>query len=205
VISVGILAAAIFFGSLAFISVSASRMLCADVEAAPDGPPTGKPPVIALVGGAAVVGGLIIATGATPEQIVLSALVVFVMVACWCTDMICGILPDVVTLGALALLAVLAFIQRDWQMALSAFFIFVPFAGAAIFTRGLGMGWGDAKLVAITGAALGAPLALVALAGACGAAALGHRIAGWPKSTPIALAPYIAAATSLALPLRFLH
>lgn len=180
-------------------------MLCADVEAAPDGPATGKPPAIVLVGGAAILGGLIVAIGATPQQIGISALVVFVMVACWCTDMICGLLPDVVTLGALALLAVFAFIQRDWQMALSAFFIFVPFAGAAIFTHGHGMGWGDAKLVAITGAALGAPLALLALAGACGAAAIGHRIAGWPKNTPIALAPYIAAATSLALPLRFLH
>ena len=116
----------------------------------------------------------------------------------------CGLLPDVFTLGPLALLAVFAFIQRDWQMALSAAFIFVPFAGMAAYTRGHGMGWGDAKLVTITGAALGAPLALLALAAACGAAAIGHRIAGWPK-TPIALAPYIAAATSLALPLRFFH
>ncbi len=135
-IGLGIAAAIIFFGSIAFIAAYASRMICADVEPAPDGPRAGKPPVIALVVGAAILGGAIVAAQATPAQIGLSVLVVFAMVACWCSDATCGLLPDVFTLVPLALLAVFAFIQRDWQMALSAAFIFVPFAGmAALHTR----------------------------------------------------------------------
>jgi prepilin signal peptidase PulO-like enzyme (type II secretory pathway) len=86
----------------------------------------------------------------------------------------------------------------------SAGIIFVPFAIAAMFSRGQGMGWGDVKLVALTGAVLGAPLALIALALACLAAAIGHRISR-ARQTPIAFAPYIAAATAIALPLGLVH
>ena len=74
-------------------------------------------------------------------------------------------------------------------------------AAAAIFSRGMGMGWGDAKLVAISGAVLGLPLGVLALAAACAVAAVLHRLLRG-KGSPIAFAPYIAAATALALPLR---
>ena len=66
------------------------------------------------------------------------------------------------------------------------------------------MGWGDAKLVAVSGAALGVPLALFTLAIACVAAVVGHRIAG-AKAAPIAFAPYIAALTGIALPLGMIR
>ena len=62
------------------------------------------------------------------------------------------------------------------------------------------MGWGDAKLVAVSGAALGLPLVVLTLAAACAAAAVIHRIVRGARA-PIAFAPYIAAATGLALPL----
>jgi prepilin signal peptidase PulO-like enzyme (type II secretory pathway) len=66
------------------------------------------------------------------------------------------------------------------------------------------MGWGDAKLVALTGAALGAPLGAVALAVACVVAVVVHRFAG-ARQAPIAFAPYIAALTGAALPLGLTH
>ena len=201
---IGIIAAALFFGSIAFIAVQASRAACNGVLPAPDGPPPSKPPDVVLIVAAALLGGLVVALGAAPAQIAIAALVVFALVACWCSDMLCGILPDVFTLAPLGLLLVFALTQRNWGLIFSALVVFVPFAGAAAFSRGYGMGWGDAKLVAIVGAALGAPLAVFALFFGCAAAVVGHRVAGWP-SRPIALAPYIAAAAGIAIPLGLLH
>ena len=201
---IGIIAAALFFGSIAFIAVQASRAACNGVLPAPDGPPPSKPPDAVLIVAAALLGGLVVALGAAPAQIAIAALVVFALVACWCSDMLCGILPDVFTLAPLGLLLVFALTQRNWGLIFSALVVFVPFAGAAAFSRGYGMGWGDAKLVAIVGAALGAPLAVFALFFGCAAAVVGHRVAGWP-SRPIALAPYIAAAAGIAIPLGLLH
>ena len=201
---IGIIAAALFFGSIAFIAVQASRAACNGVLPAPDGPPPSTPPDAVLIVAAALLGGLVVALGAAPTQIAIAALVVFALVACWCSDMLCGILPDVFTLAPLGLLLVFALTQRNWGLIFSALVVFVPFAGAAAFSRGYGMGWGDAKLVAIVGAALGAPLAVFALFFGCAAAVVGHRVAGWP-SRPIALAPYIAAAAGIAIPLGLLH
>jgi hypothetical protein len=201
---IGIIAAALFFGSIAFIAVQASRYACNGVLPAPDGPPPSTPPDAVLIVAAAVLGGLVVALGATTTQIAIAALVVFALVACWCSDMLCGILPDVFTLAPLGLLLVFALTQRNWGLIFSAFVVFVPFAGAAAISRGYGMGWGDAKLVAIAGAALGAPLAVFALFFGCAAAVIGHRIVGWPQR-PMAFAPYIAAATGIAIPLSLLH
>jgi prepilin signal peptidase PulO-like enzyme (type II secretory pathway) len=198
---IGIAAAAAFFGCIAFIAEQLSRLVCAGVTPADDGPPPATPPPVAvLVVAAALLGGLLMARGTTPLQIGAATIVVFALVACWCSDTLCGIVPDIFTLGPLAALFLLAAAQRDWGIVVSALIIFAPFAVAAIFSRGYGMGWGDAKLVAISGAALGAPLALLTLAIACVAAVVGQRI-GKVRSGPIAFAPYIAAATAIALPL----
>ena len=87
---IGIIAAALFFGSIAFIAVQASRAACNGVLPAPDGPPPSKPPDAVLIVAAALLGGLVVALGATPTQIAIAALVVFALVACWCSDMLCG-------------------------------------------------------------------------------------------------------------------
>jgi prepilin signal peptidase PulO-like enzyme (type II secretory pathway) len=201
---IGIALAAVFFGCIAFIATYLSRAVCAGVSPAPDGPAAGTPPYVILIAAAAVIGGALVALAATPLQIGIAAIVVFALVACWCSDTICGMVPDVFTLAPLAALLLFAIAQRQWELVASAVIVFVPFAGAALFSRGNGMGWGDAKLVAIVGAALGAPLAVFALAVACVAAVIGHRLARSGRG-PIAFAPYIAAATGIALPLGFLR
>ena len=89
---IGIIAAALFFGSIAFIAVQASRAACNGVLPAPDGPAPSKPPDVVLIVAAALLGGLVVALGAAPAQIAIAALVVFALVACWCSDMLCGIL-----------------------------------------------------------------------------------------------------------------
>lgn len=201
---IGIALAAAFFGCIAFVATQLSRAVCAGFSPAPDGPAPGTPPNLILVAAAAVIGGSLVGFSATPLQIGIAAIVIFALVACWCSDTMCGMVPDVFTLAPLAAIVLFALAQREWELVASAIIVFVPFAGAALFSRGHGMGWGDAKLVAIVGAALGAPLAVFALAVACVAAVIGHRITRGGRG-PIAFAPYIAAAAGIALPLGFLR
>lgn len=198
------LLAAFFFGCVAFIATQSSTSVCRDIAPADDGPPTAKPPYAVLVAGAAAVGAILVVQGQHPLQLGIAAIVIFALVACWCSDALCGFLPDTFTLGPLAALLLFALAQRDWEIIVSAAIIFVPFAAAALFSRGLGMGWGDAKLVALTGAALGAPLGALTLAVACAAAVIVHRFTG-ARQGPIAFAPYIAALTGAALPLGLAH
>ncbi len=138
--------------------------------------------------------------GVPPLQIAVDAVVVFALVACWCSDSLCGIVPDVFTLIPLAIVLLLSIVRGNWWAVASAAILLAPFAVAAMMSRGRGMGWGDVKLVALAGAALGAPLGLLAMAAACIAAVVGYKIKGI-RQGPIAFAPYIAAAIGFALPL----
>jgi prepilin signal peptidase PulO-like enzyme (type II secretory pathway) len=199
-----IFVAAVFFGSIAVIAMQISRAYCANILPADDGPPPGTPPYAPIALGCAAVGGLLFAGGATPLQLGIAAIVEFSLIACWCSDTLCGIVPDLFTLAPLGALLLFSFAQRDWGTMLSATIAFAPFAAAALVSKGYGMGWGDAKLVALCGAALGAPLAVFTLALACAAAVVVHRIGG-AVGRPIAFAPYIAAATGIALPLGLAH
>lgn len=201
---IAIAAAAVFFGCVAFFGAYVSRLVCAGVAPADDGPAPGRAPAVVLVAAGALLGGALTATGATPLQLGIGAIAVFALVACWCSDATCGIVPDLFTLVPLAALLFFAFAQRDWMTIASAGIVFLPFAIAAIASGGRGMGWGDVKLVALSGAVLGAPVALIVLALACLAAGIGHWIRG-ARNAPIAFAPYIAAATGIALPLGIAH
>jgi prepilin signal peptidase PulO-like enzyme (type II secretory pathway) len=195
---------ALFFGCIAFIATQLSTSVCRNIEPADDGPQTSKPPYAVLVVAAALLGAIFAVQKQPPLQLGIAAIVIFALVACWCSDALCGFLPDTFTLGPLAALLLFAFAQRDWEIIVSATLVFLPFAAAAVFSRGLGMGWGDAKLVALTGAALGAPLGALTLTVACVVAVIVHRFAG-SRETPIAFAPYIAALTGAALPLGLMH
>lgn len=196
--------AALFFGCIAFIAVQASSAVCANIEPADDGPAPGSVPYVVIIIAAGAIGAILTYLNTPPLQLGVAAIVIFALAACWCSDAICGFLPDAFTLGPLAALLLFALAQRDWGLIVSALIIFVPFAVAALFSRGIGMGWGDAKLVALTGAALGAPLAAFTLAIACVAAAFVHWLSGG-RTRPIAFAPYIAVLTGLALPVGLLH
>jgi leader peptidase (prepilin peptidase)/N-methyltransferase len=197
---ISIIFSVVFFGCLGFLGVELSRIACARVTPLDGAPPLGEPPVIALVAGAAFIGALLVVRGAQPLQIGEFALVVLALVACWSSDSLRGIVPDVFTLVPLAILLLLSISRRDWLSVASAAIAFVPFAIAAFLTKGRGMGWGDAKLVALAGVALGAPLAILAMIVACIAAVAGYQIKRI-KAGPIAFAPYIAAAVGVALPL----
>ena len=111
-----------------------------------DGPRVGKPPyVLLLIAAAAALGAFLAYRSTPPVQLGIAAIVIFALVACWCSDALCGFLPDAFTLAPLAALLLFSIAQHDWEVVISAVIVFVPFAIAAIFSKGYGMGWGDAE------------------------------------------------------------
>lgn len=196
----GIIISIVLFACVALLAVELSKFVCARVTPLEGAPPASEPPTILLTLGAAFLGALLVTRGASPIQLVIFGVVVFALVACWASDSLKGILPDVFTLIPLAIVLIAGAIERNWLVLVSALVMFVPFAVAALSTKGRGMGWGDVKLVTLAGAALGAPLAMVAMIVACLAAVVGYRVKHI-KSGPIAFAPYIAIAVGAAIPL----
>ena len=197
-------AAAIFFATHCRHCDAGEPLRCAGSNAAEDGPPPGSRPTWCSSSpprSSAVAARYL---ACTPVQIGIATIVVFALVACWCSDAICGIVPDVFTLPTLAALLLFAVAQRDWGMMFSAAIVFAPFARRRSSHGATEWGGATSKLVAVSGAALGAPLAVFALAAACAAAVVVHRFAG-ARRGPIAFAPYIAAFTGRALPLGLAH
>jgi prepilin signal peptidase PulO-like enzyme (type II secretory pathway) len=197
---IAVLAGGAFFGCVAYLGIVLSRLVCTNIMPFEDGPPTGRPPVPWLILGSAALGMLLVARGALPFQLGLISLVTLALVASWCSDTMCGIVPDIFTLGPLGAIVLFAVLHGSWWLLVSAAVPFLPFAIAAAMSHGRGMGWGDVKLTALAGAVLGAPLGLLTLALACIAAVVGYRLKHI-KTGPIAFAPYIASAIAAALPL----
>lgn len=198
--ALSVLVAALFMGCVAALAGELSRGACARITPFADGPAPSRPPIVALVAGSALLGGVLAALSVQPLELFPFAVAIFALVGCWCSDALCGILPDSFTLGPLAVLLAFSVVRRDWWVLGSSAMVFVPFAVTSAATRGKGMGWGDTKLAALAGAVLGGPLGFVAMAVACAAAAAGYKIKRI-RNGPIAFAPYIASAVALAMPL----
>ncbi|HTD35236.1 MAG TPA: prepilin peptidase [Candidatus Elarobacter sp.] len=187
---------ALLFACAAIAGVLAAAAICSRVQGYADGPKSGVPPVVALVAGAALIGGIAGAHGA-PARVGLVAIVAGAFVAAWYCDVARGVVPDVFTLGPLAVIAIMAFAWHDPRMVVSSLIVTVPFSIAAYLSRGRGMGWGDVKLAAVAGALLGASNALLALALAAFAAAVNAKFRRDSALQPLAFAPYLIGATAL--------
>jgi leader peptidase (prepilin peptidase)/N-methyltransferase len=201
---VGIVIGIVLFACIALLAVELAKAVCARVEPLDGAPPSGEPPTIVLTAAAAFLGAALVARGVSPLEFVTLGILTFALAASWASDSLRGIVPDVFTLIPLGLLLLLAIVQRDWIVLVSAAVLFVPFAAAAWMTKGRGMGWGDVKLVTLAAAALGAPLTMLAMVVACIAAVIGYRLKRIGGG-PIAFAPYIAAAVGVAIPLGMGH
>ena len=191
-------AAALVFGCLAWFGVVLSARVCRDLPRLEDGPPPGRAPVQLLVAGSAIVGALLVWHQTPVVQVLLMGVVCMALVAAWCSDAAHGIVPDVFTLGPLVLILAVAVALGAWWLLFSALVPLVPFAIAALLSKGRGMGWGDVKLVALGGALLGMQVAVIAFACASLAAVLVQRRRGISHG-PIAFAPYLVAAIGLSL------
>ncbi|MBD5632837.1 MAG: prepilin peptidase [Candidatus Eremiobacteraeota bacterium] len=189
---------ALVYGCAAYLVVQLSAFVCKDIAAFDDGPRPGRPPSVALVAGAAVCGAALAYRGAGYPALALAALLVLSLVACWYSDVRCGILPDIFTLVPLGIVLAIALWSRNPAPFFAAAVVVIPIGGTALLSKGRGMGWGDVKLMALGAAVLPLGSVLLAFSAACivavVAAALRRR-----RYEPIAFAPYLSGALALVL------
>ena len=190
--------AAAFFGAAGWAGTIAADALCANRTPFDDGP---QPVAYApwhIAAAAACVGAGVALHGAAGVHLLLPAFVTFALAGCTAADLRCGILPDALTLGPLAVVVAAGAAAHDTSPALGAFALFVPFAFGAVLSRGRGMGWGDVKLAALGGALLGARDATLAfLLAALAAYVIARRTGGVRR--PVAFGPYLAASIAATL------
>lgn len=190
---------ALFFAAAGFLGIVLASTIVPRLQRFEDGPPPGTSPDYAIVGVCAVLGAIVTPHAGSSAEIAFLAIIFVALAAIWHTDVRTGIVPDVFTLGPLAIIALVAVIERDWMLLVSMALPAIPFAIAAWMSKGRGMGWGDVKLVALGAAVLGAQTATLAFAIACVAAVLvaflKHR-----SAQPIAFAPYLVGAIAIAIP-----
>ncbi len=190
--------AAALFGAAGYAGAFSARRICAAAAPLPDGPPPGRPSTMVLVACACTAGVVEGVRGADLPELILAAVLCCALVGIWYSDVRRGIVPDVFTLIPLALVLAVASVSHQWGVLASAGIVFVPFAVAALASRGLGMGWGDVKLVALGGAVLGWESAVLAFGCACAVAVI-VTLARKRRHEPLAFAPYLVAAIALPL------
>ncbi|MDE2573618.1 MAG: prepilin peptidase [bacterium] len=195
-----LLAGGVIFGCAAVCGIALATLWCSRSAPLEDGPPPGAARPVALVAGAVLLGIVLVWRGAPLRELGLSALLCIPLAGVWYSDAVKGIVPDAFTLVPLAIVAVYVVTHQAWWLALSAVVPFVPFALAALLSKGRGMGWGDVKLVALGGAVLGAQISLLAFALACLAAVVVSYARG-RRGGAIAFAPYLTSAIALAIPI----
>lgn len=115
----------------------------------------------------------------------------FALAAAAASDLACGSIPDLLTLGPLAAVFAGFALHAQFAPLLAAVVVALPFAVVAAGSRGRGMGWGDVKLVALGAVLLGLPAAVTAFVAAGLAAFVLPRFRGVHRG-PIAFAPYLA-------------
>jgi prepilin signal peptidase PulO-like enzyme (type II secretory pathway) len=193
-----VLIATIVFGCVGYLSIQLSARVCKGVVPFEDGPAPGRPPVTLLVIGSAVVGMSLALRGVQVPTLAIVALITVSLVACWYSDVLCGIVPDYFTLIPLGIWFAFSLIDHNYKPFVGALFVFVPFAVFAVLSKGRGMGWGDVKLATLGAAVLGPPAAMLAFAGACLVAVFVAAIRK-RRTEPIAFAPYLAGAIAAAI------
>jgi prepilin signal peptidase PulO-like enzyme (type II secretory pathway) len=191
---------AFIFGAAALIGVTGAIALLPSLKAFDDGPAPVRVNPYALVVGAAVLGAFMAWRHIPMPELLVSAVLSGVLAAIWLCDARTGIVPDIFTLVPLGLAYVDAlFAHQIAQVLISSAVVFAPFALGAFFSKGRGMGWGDAKLAALAGAMLGMMLATFSLGVASLVAVIVASIRFRSKPVPIAFAPYMVAAIALGI------
>jgi prepilin signal peptidase PulO-like enzyme (type II secretory pathway) len=195
---------ALLFALAGWIGVAVADLLCAGYLPNPDGPEPIRFERRHLVVAAACVGIAVAARMPSLPQLAIGTIAIFALAGCAAADLACGMLPDVLTLGPLLVVFGFSVVSENPLPAAGAAFVFLPFAAAAFFSRGRGMGWGDVKLATFGGALLGAKDATLALFAAGMAAFLIARHSGL-RGKPIAFGPYLAASIAATFALLGIH
>ena len=194
----GMLLTATAFAAFAYAGALAALTYWSTVPPLDGSPTPQSPPVTILVCAAAVIGAACALRGAPTGTLAIVGAMVGVLTAIWCVDITRGIVPDALTLVPLAGLLIAGLLTGRWYVLLAAAVPAIPFAIMAWRTKGLGLGWGDVKLVALGGALLGMQTAILAFALAAVGAILVARIRR-RTTEPLAFGPYLV--TAIAVPL----
>lgn len=195
---------ALFFAAAGYLGSLLGLVFAEHLPRLEGAPPQSRAPVSALIAGCAVIGAVVVTHAVSPGQVMEIAIICVALAAIWITDARRGLVPDVFTLGPLALILLVALWQHEWRLFVYALLPAAPFAVAAALSRGRGMGWGDVKLVALGGAVLGFEFSVAAFALACLAAVAVNYLRG-QKRGAIAFAPYLATAIGVAIPIGMLR
>jgi prepilin signal peptidase PulO-like enzyme (type II secretory pathway) len=195
-----VLLSMVAFAICSALGLYVSRLVCADIESFPDGPPSGNPYPRCVIGVCCVLGGVSAARGLPPVMLAIFCLVCGVLAAIWYADIVRGIIPDIFSLLPLAAIAIASGLSGRWEVVISAVIPMIPFAIVAAMTRGRGMGWGDTKLAGLGGALLGMQDAVLSFGIASLAAILISRFRT-DRARPIAFGPYLI--VGIAVPLAF--
>lgn len=194
---------AVFFFAAGYLGVLLAESIVHRLQPFDDGPTPQSPPTALMLAACAAIGAVVTSHASSPAQVGFVAILCVALTGIFYVDLKTGIVPDIFTLGPIAIILAVALLQRDWILLISGIIPVIPFALAAYLSKGRGMGWGDVKLVALGGLALGAQAATLAFAVACIAAVL-IAFAKRRTSQPIAFAPYLAGAIALAVPVSAL-
>jgi prepilin signal peptidase PulO-like enzyme (type II secretory pathway) len=197
-VTLAAVAGALVFAIAGLLGVVCAQRVCVRLERFADGPPPASPKPVFIVTLIALAGACFAMHGITPATLATGALTAFALAGCWYCDLARGIVPDCFTLLPLTCLCVFAGAQQDWNILFSVAVPFAPFALAASFSRGRGMGWGDAKLVALGGAVLGMRSSVLAFALSCLAVGIVSCSRG-RRGSPVAFAPYLVVAVASGL------
>jgi leader peptidase (prepilin peptidase)/N-methyltransferase len=182
----------------AALGIAIAVRICKSRTPFPDGPPSGRISVLLLLAFAGAFGALVSLGMLDLPQTGVAVILCGSLAAIWYSDVRCGIVPDVFTLGPLALILSVAIYSHEWWAIASCAIVSLAFGIAALVSRGRGMGWGDVKLAALGGAVLGLDAAVLSCVAACLAAGLIALIRG-RVDRPIAFAPYLVATFALSL------
>jgi len=194
----GMLLTAAAFAAFAYAGSLVAQTYWSTLPTLEGSPEPQTPPIIVLVCAAGAIGAVCALRGSPAQTLAIVAVMAGVLTAIWCVDVTRGIVPDALTLLPLGALLIAGLLTGRWYVLFAAAVPAIPFAIMAWRTKGIGLGWGDVKLVALGGALLGMQTAILAFALAAVAAIVIARIQR-RTSEPLAFGPYLV--TAIALPL----
>ncbi|MDQ2908067.1 MAG: prepilin peptidase [Candidatus Eremiobacteraeota bacterium] len=161
-----------------------------------------------VLGGLAAATGFVgvwhFAHGAPLLGLVLLAAVCTTLDFACCSDLRTRRVPAMLTIPAMLVIGAVDIAGGNWPAVLAGLAIMLPFALAALKSKGRSAGFGDVALVGLGGFALGLELGILAIAAACFTAA-GVGLARKRRGDTLPFAPYLALAVQAALFLPALH
>jgi hypothetical protein len=173
---------ALIFAAAAWLGIELSSAAGARMYAGREPAPFSNRVRYALIGSAALLGAL---------------------AASWHSAAVYAKIPDYFTLVPLGAVLIAAAAQSEWFLILGAVVPFVPFAAMAVFTKGRGFDWDDAKIAALGGALLGVETSIFVLAAAC-IVAVAVAVGRKRTRDPIVIAPYMIGAIGAAMAVRLM-